>query len=85
MNDMMKDVEAAKRLPTSAQRTAAIGALGPQRAFVGKDADQASVLTLADAHGIVRLKLKVDAAGAAAIEFLDENGRTVDHLPHSKP
>lgn len=44
-------------------------------------ADRDATVTLADATGQARLRLVVSAAGAARIDFLDENGKTVSSLP----
>jgi hypothetical protein len=49
--------------------------------FVGKDRNRASLVTLADANGKARLVMKVQADGAASIEFLDADGKVVDRLP----
>lgn len=54
---------------------------GPRRVFVGKNADRAATVSLADASGKPRLTLRVEADGAASIEFLDENGKTTQRLP----
>jgi hypothetical protein len=52
------------------------------RAYFGKNLDGASVVTLADARGRTRLRLVVDSAGPAKIEFVDENGRVTTRLPN---
>jgi len=51
----------------------------PKRLFAGKSADEA-VVKLADKAGHVRLQLKVDAAGTASVEFLDESGKVTRKL-----
>lgn len=51
------------------------------RAFIGRIKDGSSQVVLEDANGIKRLRLRVTADGAAAIEFLDKDGkvaRTID-------
>ncbi len=55
-----------------------------ERAFVGRDRENASVLRLNDASGKVRVKLSVDASGAAKLEFLDESGKVTFSLPAAK-
>jgi hypothetical protein len=50
------------------------------RFFAGKESGD-SVVRLQDRRGRPRLLLKVDAAGAASIEFLDENGAVVQRIP----
>jgi len=52
----------------------------PVRFFAGKIVDD-SIVTLADKQGRARLVLKVDGAGAASIEFLDEAGQVVRRIP----
>lgn len=61
------------------RETASVGVA--QRVFVGKSRDRAAVLTLADPQGRTRLRLMVDAQGAAKLEFLDEKGAVVQSLP----
>jgi hypothetical protein len=54
------------------------GRLGAQqRAFVGKLRDKSSAVTLADAKGRPRILLQVKADGAAAIQFLGDDGKPV--------
>jgi hypothetical protein len=63
----------------AAYRAANVG--GAPRAFVGRAEDGSSQIVLEDAEGIKRLRLRVAADGAAAIEFLDRDGkvlRTID-------
>jgi hypothetical protein len=54
---------------------------GKGRAYFGRRKDGASVLQLSDAHGQVRLRLAVDSAGPARIEFLNDSGRVVRTFP----
>lgn len=55
---------------------------GPQgeRLFAGKVLDD-SIVRLADKQGRPRLVLKVDGAGEASVEFLDEAGKVVRRIP----
>jgi hypothetical protein len=54
--------------------------LAAQRLFVGRDAAQSAIVNLADRAGRPRLRLVVDSAGAARIEFLDPSGRVTYSL-----
>ena len=59
---------------------------GAGRAFVGRGYDGEAVVRLQDAAGHTRLRLQVDESGAAAIEFMDEEGRITHRLaPHPDP
>ena len=51
------------------------------RVFVGRDAERAAILQLADPFGRTRLRMSVDSSGAARIEFLDGRGRVVQQIP----
>lgn len=53
----------------------------PERAFLGRDRENASVVRLNDAKGKARIKMSVDATGAPKLEFLDEAGRVTYSLP----
>lgn len=57
-------------------RLGAVGAFGEPRAFFGKS-DGTAMLALRDAKGRSRLVLRVDPAGDASIQFLDETGKVV--------
>lgn len=47
----------------------------PQRVFVGKSTDKASVVTLADGQGRPRLVLRVAENGSPQLQFLDAKGK----------
>ena len=87
LSDLIRALNAANALPEGAERDAAIKAArakappGPRRLFVGKSTDKSSTVSLADATGTPRLILKVDADGAAAIEFLDADGKITQRIP----
>jgi hypothetical protein len=51
-----------------------------ERFFAGKVLED-SVVKLADKQGRPRLVLKVDGAGTASVEFLDEGGKVVRRIP----
>jgi hypothetical protein len=90
LSDLIKGLNAANALPEGTARDEAIKAVrakapaGPRRVFVGKNADKASTVSLADANGKPRLVLTVGADGAASIDFLDADGKTVQRIPASK-
>jgi hypothetical protein len=53
------------------------GGFGYTRLYVGKLSDRSSAVVLRDAKGRPRLAMKVAPDGAASIEFLDEQGKSV--------
>jgi hypothetical protein len=74
--------EKAEAMPEGAAKQAEMKRLqdlfgGKRRLFVGKSRDRSSGLALHDAAGRPRMRLMVSAEGAASIQFLDENGKTV--------
>jgi len=87
LSELIDALNAANAIEDPVARPAAVKAAtagaqpGYQRLFVGKDRNRASLVTLADAKGQARLVLKVQADGAASIEFLDADGKVVDRLP----
>jgi hypothetical protein len=90
LSDLIKGLNAANALPEGTARDEAVKAVranaqpGPRRVFVGKNADKASTLSLADANGKARLVMTVAADGAASIEFLDADGKVVQRIPASR-
>jgi len=86
LSELIEQLNAANQIPDPAGREAAIkkardsAPAGPRRVFVGKTADRAASVSLADANGKPRLTLTVDAAGSPRIEFLDENGKIVERI-----
>src|SRR5262249_25132847 len=87
LSELIDKLNSANALEDAAARAAAIQAAqnaapaGPQRVFVGKNRDRASIVTLSDAAGKPRLTLKVEAAGVASIEFLDAQGKVTERFP----
>ncbi len=67
-------------LPHMTKRLADPATIGQPRLLIGKTHDNVSTVSLKDAKGRARLVLKVAPGGAASIEFLDENGKTVRTL-----
>lgn len=78
----MSEVQEIRQRPDGDQvldRMRADGVFGHRRLFVGvRDGD--AVLDLRDGQGRSRLRLRVADDGAAAIEFLDEDGQVVDQI-----
>ncbi len=58
------------------------GLLTEQRVFVGKNLDRDAAVCLYDAQGHMRIRLAVDAAGAATLQFLDEQGKVTSAYPN---
>lgn len=87
LSELIDKLNAANKIADRAEREQAIAAIraaapaSPRRVFVGKNADRAATVTLADANGKPRLTLTVDASGNPRIEFLDENGKVTARLP----
>jgi hypothetical protein len=87
LGDLIDKLNAANRMTDAAARDAAVKAArasmppSPRRVFVGKNTDRSAAIVLADADGKPRLNLRVDAAGNAAIEFLDAAGKVTHQLP----
>jgi hypothetical protein len=87
LSDLIKGLNAANALPEGPQRDEAVKAVrakappGPRRVFVGKNADKAATVSLADAAGKPRLVMTVGADGAASIDFLDAEGKTIQRIP----
>jgi hypothetical protein len=83
LTELIRQLNDANTIADAAARDEAVKKIrasappGPRRVFVGKGADKAAVVTLADATGQPRLALKVEADGNASIEFLDEKGKAV--------
>ncbi|HEY7237503.1 MAG TPA: hypothetical protein VH539_25335 [Gemmatimonadaceae bacterium] len=80
-------VEPIKQMPDGPEKTRRMKAMrdslaksglgGAQRVFVGKQSDKTAMVMLADAQSRPRLRMVVDSAGAARIEFLDDSGRVI--------
>jgi hypothetical protein len=84
--ELMKDgpdkTEALKKIQ---ERALAEGLAGVQRVFVGRTPQNDAVVLLMDTKGKPRIRLAVDGANAASLQFLDENGKTVLTLPDPSP
>ena len=90
LGELIDKLNAANKIEDRAEREKAIAAIratappAPRRVFVGKNADKAATISLADGNGKARLTMTVDAAGNPRIEFLDEAGKVVARLPAEK-
>jgi hypothetical protein len=85
--DMVEPIKLMPDGPEKTRRMAAVrdsalklGLGGAQRVFVGKQTDKTATVMLADAQSRPRLRLVVDSAGAARIEFLDDGGHVLRTL-----
>ncbi len=87
--DEMKNIEKMKDGPektVATQKMREMASPGTaERAFVGRDRENASVLRLNDAKGRTRAKISVDASGQPKLEFMDELGKTTLSFPESGP
>jgi hypothetical protein len=63
-----------------AERLRNSGGFGYPRLLIGKTDDSVSTVSLKDAKGRARLVMKVAPDGAASIDFLDADGKTVRTL-----
>jgi hypothetical protein len=82
--DMVEPIKQMADGPEKARRLAAVrdsamklGLGGAQRVFVGKQPNKTAIVVLADAQSRPRLRLVVDSAGTARIEFLDDAGKVL--------
>ncbi len=80
--EKMKDGPDKTAATQKLRETAAPGTA--ERAFVGRDRENASVVRLNDPSGKVRARLSVDAVGTPKLEFLDESGKVTFSLPEKK-
>lgn len=80
MKDGPEKTDAMKKIR---EKALAEGLAGIQRVFVGRTPQNDAVVLLMDTKGKPRIKMSVDGANAASLQFLDENGKTVFSLPNS--
>jgi hypothetical protein len=80
-------IKAARAIRDSAARADSMRRLRPffpkERLYVGRTRDGASQLILSDGAGKARLRLRVDSAGPARIEFLDDSGHVARAIPET--
>ncbi|HSQ29508.1 MAG TPA: hypothetical protein VLN49_06655 [Gemmatimonadaceae bacterium] len=87
--DLVRERDSIEKIGDSVARATALGRwaaprngvpLVARRVFVGRDQAKSAIVNLADRDGKPRLRLLVDSAGAARIEFLDPGGRVTYSL-----
>src|SRR2546422_5991147 len=89
LGELVEKLNAANKIAEQTERDAELARIraaappGPRRGFVGKNPDRSAVISLADAQGKTRLNLRVDAEGAASIEFLDAAGEGAQRVPQA--
>jgi hypothetical protein len=87
LSELIDKLNAAQKIADAAAREQAIKQArasmppSPRRVFVGKETDRSAAIMLADAEGHPRLRLRVEAAGQASIEFLDRDGKVTQRIP----
>ena len=87
LSELIDKLNAAQKIADAAARDQAIKQArasmppSPRRVFVGKETDRSAAIMLADADGHPRLRLRVEAAGQASIEFLDRDGNVTQRIP----
>lgn len=83
--ELVQGLMAARALPPGPRQDSAVRALeaiaGAGRLFAGRERSGAAVVRLQDGAGRPRLRLVVDSAGAARIEFLDSLGKVTRTVP----
>jgi len=90
LSELIRALDDANALPDADARERAIQAAraaappGPRRVFVGKNPDRSATVSLADGAGKPRLTLRVEADGAASIEFLDADGKVTQRIPSAR-
>lgn len=85
ISDLIGRVMKIRAMPEGPERTAALQTLraaqGSTRLFAGKTPDHSTLVALSDPQGRPRLRLIVDKAGSARIEFVDSAGRVTSRVP----
>lgn len=75
-----EELQRAQSIPYRRERIAAFRAANAgeaHRVIVGRDTDNSSQVSLKDGRGRTRLLMRVEQDGAAAIQFLNEQGQVV--------
>jgi hypothetical protein len=88
LGEVVDKLQAIEKMADGPEKTQAMqrlretsGAGVAQRVFVGKTREKAAALMLYDAQSRPRVRLTVDASGAARLEFLDEKGAVAHQFP----
>ena len=88
--DWVMQRDSIRKIPDSTARAAAMAQLvaprngvplAARRVFVGRDAARSAIVNLSAPDGKPRLRMLVDSAGQARIEFLDATGGIVRTIP----
>lgn len=88
--DLVQERDSIMKLPEGPVRNEALQKwqqprngvpLFAMRLYVGRTAQRASVVNLADPQGRTRLLLRVDSLGVPSIEFMDESGKVTARIP----
>jgi len=87
LSDILSKREKADAMADGAAKTAALREIekenfSPTRVYLGKNADEESILTLSDGSGATRVKIVVSNSGEARMDFLDGNGKVTMSLPN---
>ena len=91
--DMVQSRDSIMKMPAGAAREAALKKwaeprngvpLMAQRIYVGRDVSKNAVINLSDPSGRPRMRMMVDSAGAASLQFLDEKGGVVARYPQAR-
>lgn len=88
ITELVDKFAAIRKMPAGPERDSAAKKLNDNngvplaalRVFIGRDRTKQATLNLADAMGRPRLRLTVDSAGTAQIEFLDTNGKVTRRI-----
>ncbi len=97
LDSLMERHAAIRKMPDGPEKTRAMQQFvamqgghmyGAPRLFAGRGRDKAAVVALSDADGRARLRLSVDSAGHARLDFVDADGRVTYSLSdttHARP
>jgi hypothetical protein len=85
MWDLVEKYQAVKAMPAGPAKDSAAAVIKrafgfAQRVYVGRRMDKTAVVELSDGTNHPRLRLSVDSAGAANIEFLDAAGKVTKRV-----
>jgi hypothetical protein len=91
LGPVVDELQKIEKMSAGPERTAAMQKLqemaapgASERAFVGRDRENASVVRLNDTKGNPRIRLSVDSSGQPKLEFLDEAGKITFAMPQGK-
>jgi hypothetical protein len=81
--DSVREIENKEQRMAAWQKLRDNGELTTDRLFLGKNRDDYTVLVMQDRTGKPRIQMYVTPEGEAKLEFLDENGKTIQSIPES--